>query len=147
MINSCSFCDQNTITKQEIAVLGPIRILYPRRPVIPANVLIAPLRCVEHIHDLSDEEINGIFLVVRKIHLSFQNLYNTSGYNFFANDGRAAGQQVPHVHFHFYGRGEDEEVNPFQILNNKDKYINRSLMPEGEYHKNINQIKKSLLLL
>ena len=145
MTNTCSFCDPKTIIKQEIAVIGSVRVLYPRKPIIPESVLIMPVRCVEHIHELSDEETKAIFLVVNKLQLAFKELYNSTGYNFFANDGRVAGQHVPHVHFHFYGRSENETVNPFDILGDKEKYQNRPQMPDDEYNKNIDQIKNSLL--
>lgn len=145
MTTNCSFCDPETIDNQEIAAIGLVRVLYPRRPIIPANVLITPIRCVEHIHDLSDEEMADIFSVVKKMHVSFQNLYDTAGYNLFANDGRAAGQHVPHVHFHFYGRSETEETNPFEVLNDNGKYKERSAMSGEVYRSNIEKIRKSLL--
>lgn len=144
MTNTCSFCDPETITKQEIAVLDSVRVLYPRKPIIPASVLIMPVRCVEHIHDLSDEEIMDIFTAVKKLQSAFKELYNSTGYNFFANDGRSAGQSIPHVHFHFYGRSEDESLNPFDVLNDKGKYQNRPQMPDDEYQKNIDQIKRAI---
>jgi diadenosine tetraphosphate (Ap4A) HIT family hydrolase len=147
MTNGCTFCDQETIGRQEIVTLNSIRVLYPRRPIIPASVLITPVRCVEHVHDLSDEEINDIFSVVKKLQLSFQNLYNTSGYNFFANDGAAAGQHITHVHFHFYGRSVTEKTNPFAVLNDKDKYDNRPTMSEEVYLGNIKKIRDVLLNL
>jgi diadenosine tetraphosphate (Ap4A) HIT family hydrolase len=144
MNNSCSFCESETIAKQEIAIIGSIRILYPRRPIIAANVLITPVRCIEHIHDLTEEEVGDMFSVVKKLHQAFQSIYSTTGYNFFANDGRAAGQHVPHVHFHFYGRSENEEINPFEVLNDKEKYLNRLQMQDEDYIRNINQIKMTI---
>ncbi len=145
MINTCSFCDPETIAKQEIVVSGSVRVLYPRKPIISANVMIMPVRCVEHIQDLSDDEIKDMFSIVKKLFLSFKDIYGITGYNFFANDGRVAGQHVPHMHFHFYGRSEDEAVDPFDVLGDKDRYQNRPRMPEDEYRKNIDQIKNSLL--
>lgn len=144
MTKICSFCNPDTIAKQEISTSDFTRILYPRRPIIPASVLIIPIRCVEHTHNLSDEEIIDIFAVVKKLHLSFHNLYGTTGYNLFTNDGHAADQHIPHVHFHFYGRSEDEAVNPFKVMNNKEKYKGRPQMPASVYRKNLNQIKNSI---
>ena len=144
MENSCSFCDVETIEKQEIAVVGTVRILYPRRPVIPMNALIVPVRCVEHLQELTEDEILDVFSAVKKLNSSFNDLYGTTAYNLFVNDGVSAGQHIPHVHFHFYGRSENEEINPFDILNDKARYKARESMEEAEYNQYVEEIRNSL---
>lgn len=144
MNDKCAFCDSETIQNQEIVVVNTVRILYPKRPVTPTSVLITPLRCVEHFHELQCGEVTDVLLIVKRLHSSFQKLYSTTGYNLFVNDGTSAGQHIRHTHFHFYGRSEDEEKNPFDILNDKEKYTNRPQMSEEEYRENIKRIRESL---
>jgi diadenosine tetraphosphate (Ap4A) HIT family hydrolase len=144
MKKRCTFCDTETVKNQEISVMGTVRVIYPRRPIIPASVLITPVRCVEHVHDLTEEEVRDVFRAAKELHEAFTRLYVTTGYNMFVNDGVSAGQHVPHVHFHFYGRSTDEHLNPITILNDKEKYDARPAMPESEHAAHIQNIREAL---
>lgn len=126
-------------------MIGTVRVIYPRRPIIPASVLITPVRCVEHVHDLTEEEVCDVFRAAKNLHEAFTRLYATTGYNMFVNDGVSAGQHVPHVHFHFYGRSTDEHLNPFTTLNDREKYDARPAMAEDEYIEHLHGIRNSLL--
>ena len=52
-------------------------------------------------------------------------LYDTdriTGGNLFVNDGEEAGQHVPHVHFHMFGRSDHEPISPYKIINSLNEY-------------------------
>jgi len=124
--------------------MGTVRILYPRRPVIPASVLLAPVRCIEGVHELSEKEMLDVFSAVKKLNSIFKKLYTTTGYNLFVNTGESAGQHIPHVHFHVYGRSENETISPFDILNDAGKHHNRDRVAESDYRQRIENIRNSL---
>ena len=115
----CAFCDRE-VDIQEIVRTPLVKVIYPRRPVVESAVMIMPIRHCENIHALSSEETADIFAMVAKIQAVFQKIYAAEGYNLFANNGIAAGQHIPHVHFHLYGRMPHEPVSPFTVLNSKE---------------------------
>ena len=141
MQTPCAFCD-NEIDGQEIIRTSLIKVIYPRRPVIEAAAMIMPIRHCEHIHALSTEEVADIFAMVGKIQAAFQKIYAVEGYNLFANDGIAAGQHIPHVHFHLYGRSKNEPVSPFAILNDTKSYQEVKRLSSEEIRERMERIRR-----
>lgn len=127
---TCSFCEPRVRDTQEAANDGTIRIIYPKAPIIPANVMIIPARHVERIDGICDAESLGVFAAVRTIKHAFANLYGTTGINLFVNDGREAGQHSPHIHFHVFGRATTEPISPYRILNNPAEFPVEPLAPD-----------------
>ncbi|NCS32394.1 HIT family protein [bacterium] len=121
-IKPCGFCKPEVKETQEIIRTQYSRLIYPLAPTIFENVMVIPIRHVSMIEDLTPEEIVDIFEVVKKVHAYFCKFHNTTAYNLFINNGPSSGQHEQHVHFHFFGRSEDEEISPYKKLKSPDKY-------------------------
>jgi diadenosine tetraphosphate (Ap4A) HIT family hydrolase len=121
MSNNCAFCEEN-ISLQEVSRTLLTKVIYPRKPVVEPAVMIMPIRHCENIHELTAEEQLDIFVVIDKIQKIFVSIYKIEGYNLFVNNGVLAGQHIPHVHFHLFGRVVNEAISPFAILNSNDLY-------------------------
>jgi len=141
----CSFCVPAVRDTQEVVSNAATRIIYPLAPIIPAHVMIIPSRHVERIEEVSDEESLGIFTAVRAIKRAFADLHGMTGLNLFANDGHKAGQHVPHIHFHIFGRSDAEPISPYRILNNPTEFPVRSLPPD-ELSARVNALRNVLRL-
>jgi diadenosine tetraphosphate (Ap4A) HIT family hydrolase len=141
----CSFCEPSVRETQEVVRNAAIRIIYPLAPIIPANVMIIPSRHVERIEEVSDVESLGIFAAVRAIKRAFADLHGMTGLNLFANDGRKAGQHVPHIHFHVFGRSDAELISPYRIMNNPTEFPVRSLSPD-ELSARVNALRNVISL-
>ncbi|KAG7373956.1 HIT-like domain containing protein [Nitzschia inconspicua] len=74
------------------------------RPIVPGHVLIMPQRIVPLMADLTTEEYTDMWLLVRQVQGMLQRHYNATAFNVAVQDGRAAGQSVPHVHVHILPR-------------------------------------------
>eukprot|EP00281_Chroomonas_sp_CCMP1168_P033484 CAMPEP_0206240368 /NCGR_PEP_ID=MMETSP0047_2-20121206/15901_1 /ASSEMBLY_ACC=CAM_ASM_000192 /TAXON_ID=195065 /ORGANISM="Chroomonas mesostigmatica_cf, Strain CCMP1168" /LENGTH=247 /DNA_ID=CAMNT_0053665145 /DNA_START=44 /DNA_END=787 /DNA_ORIENTATION=+ len=74
------------------------------RPIMPGHVLVCPARVVERFSDLTDEETFEVWRLARDIGAALQEKLGVSGMNFAIQDGKAAGQTVPHVHIHIIPR-------------------------------------------
>lgn len=72
-----------------------------------------PERIVAHLKDLSDEEYDDLWRSVRKVQKMLERQYkDCTAFNVAVQDGKAAGQSVPHVHVHILPRkGGDFERN------------------------------------
>jgi histidine triad (HIT) family protein len=106
IVTNCIFC-------RIIAGAAPASIVYAddatlafldlRQPSA-AHVLVVPKRHVELIFDLEPDEaarlMQAVVLTARAIRASLR----PDGLSVYQSNGSAAGQEVPHVHFHLLTR-------------------------------------------
>ena len=142
----CSFCVPEVEVEQEITRLGTIRFLYPRSPIIPQHVMLVPLRHVECLDELLPQEAADVIKAYGVLKQAHFELDQCTGGNLFVNDGRVAGQHVPHVHFHVFGRAEHEEANPYSVLNNlKSETVPR--LDTVEIRRRADRLKTAILMV
>ncbi|XP_060844615.1 deaminated glutathione amidase isoform X2 [Rhopalosiphum padi] len=72
--------------------------------VLPGHVLVAPLRAVEKMTDLSNDEVGDLFLTVQKVQKTIEQVHNTNSSSIVIQDGQHAGQTIKHVHVHIIPR-------------------------------------------
>lgn len=140
----CGFCDKEAEKVQEITRTKCMRVIYPRKPVIKEHLMILPVRHVERVENLNEAETIGLLKIIKRINKCFAKLFKISGFNIIVNSGKKAGQSIPHVHFHFFGRSEKEKISPFKILNNPELYKRRELSKK-EIKNRIDKIRKILI--
>lgn len=70
------------------------------RPLVPGHVLIIPKRVVERNQDLRQNESLDLWRSVREVQQIMQRAHQGDGFNVAIQDGKAAGQTVPHIHVH-----------------------------------------------
>jgi len=73
-------------------------------PVHPGHALVMPKQHVEKFVDVSPENCKAIAGVIQKIMKSLTGDLGYDGVNLIQNNGAAAGQIVPHLHFHVIPR-------------------------------------------
>lgn len=74
------------------------------RPIVPGHVLIIPKRIVPKISELNTDEYVDLWDSVRTVQNMLEKHYGAQGFNIAIQDGKAAGQSVPHVHVHILPR-------------------------------------------
>jgi diadenosine tetraphosphate (Ap4A) HIT family hydrolase len=72
-------------------------------PVTPGHALVIPRRHTDRVLDLTDTEYADLWSVGRHV-LHQLEQHRPDAYTIAVNDGRAAGQTVPHVHLHLIPR-------------------------------------------
>lgn len=70
------------------------------KPLCPGHVLCIPKRNVPLMADLSAAERTGLWRFVREVEQIMMHHYGATGCKLAVQDGKAAGQSVPHVHVH-----------------------------------------------
>ena len=109
----CIFCK---IVKKEI----PAKIVYEDEktmafldinPRSKGHTLVIPKDHYETFEELPEDVALAITKAIKKV-LEILKPLNFDGYNILSNNKPAAGQEVPHLHFHIIPRysGEKEEV-------------------------------------
>ena len=104
------------------------------KPVLPGHVLVTPCRQVQRVQDLTHDEIFEIFRVGQLIGKIFSKHFKTENFHYTIQDGRDAGQSVPHVHLHILP-GKDHEIgkaeNSINLLRSLDDMRDEALLYRG----------------
>lgn len=81
-------------------------------PISPGHTLAIPNRHVGSFFDLSPEEHEALFVIVREQKGAIDLEFSPQAYNIGINDGPAAGQTVPHLHVHLIPRYQGDAADP-----------------------------------
>lgn len=72
-------------------------------PVSVGHSLVIPKYHAQKLHEIPDEYLTDVMVTVKKV---VQKL-NVENYNILQNNGKLAGQEVNHVHFHIIPKAYD----------------------------------------
>lgn len=76
------------------------------------HTLVVPKRHAATIFDLSHDEYEDCFKLVKVVKARLEALHNPDGFNIGVNCGEAAGQTVLHAHIHVIPRYKGDVDNP-----------------------------------
>lgn len=107
-IKSCVYCSLPEIKAREI-VGNELAWAFPTNiPITPGHTLISPRRCIKSLQGLSNEERLAILEIADRIMAALRKEYGAEGFNCVWNEGKLAGQSVPHFHLHIIARKEGD---------------------------------------
>jgi diadenosine tetraphosphate (Ap4A) HIT family hydrolase len=107
---SCPFCSLDAArVVDENAYCVAIKDAFP---ISVGHTLIIPRRHVGSLFDLSAEEASNVFELLVRARRELQAAFAPDGFNVGVNDGRAAGQTVPHLHVHLIPRYTGDIADP-----------------------------------
>lgn len=75
-------------------------------PVAPVHFLIIPKKHISSMNDVSSDDIDIIYNILKNISSLCRQLGIESAYRIVNNCGRQAGQTIDHLHFHIFGGRE-----------------------------------------
>lgn len=145
MSKPCVYCTlpeikAREITGNELAWVFPTNI-----PIVPRHLLIAPRRCVARMEEMTSAEREAIEALRVKMIPALTTTFGATGFNYAWNDGKLAGQSVPHFHLHMLPRKEGDtgitEYEPRKFLYRPGE---REATPEAELLAVAELIKRSL---
>jgi diadenosine tetraphosphate (Ap4A) HIT family hydrolase len=99
---SCPFC-----TLPVARIIGESQygiVIRDGYPISPGHTLLISRRHVGSFFDLSIEERSDLLELLDVAKATIDRELSPDGYNIGINDGRAAGQTVPHLHIHLIPR-------------------------------------------
>jgi bis(5'-adenosyl)-triphosphatase len=107
----CPFCGNNFAAKAFMSN-NHFLAVYNIAPVLPGHTLVVPRCHATSLNDLSEEEISGLFLFARQVTTLLTKAFGGSGFDWSIQDGKPAGQTVPHLHLHIVVRKENDLNTP-----------------------------------
>lgn len=87
---------------------GEAAVLMDLFPVHPGHVLIVPRRHVQDLASCPGELAGRLFALSGKVGPAVVRATDAAGFNVWTANGRAAGQEVLHLHLHVLPRYEDD---------------------------------------
>jgi len=99
------------------------------RPIVPGHVLVIPKRVVPLLSDMTTEEYSDFWQTVRMVQqiLKRQNM-SCEAFNIAIQDGKGAGQSVPHVHCHILPRQDGDFERNDDVYSHIDNWAPRDEM-------------------
>ncbi len=70
------------------------------KPESPGHTLLIPKICYETIEEIPDELLMRLIVLVKKISTVLKKSLGANGIKIVVNNGKSAGQEIPHLHFH-----------------------------------------------
>lgn len=74
------------------------------RPMNKGHTLVIPKQHYETVLDIPEYDLKDMVHIVKKITHAISLAVAPDGFNVFCNNKQAAGQEVPHLHFHIAPR-------------------------------------------
>ncbi len=73
-------------------------------PIIKGHTLVIPKTCYDPITETPDEVVAKLMIVAKRIAAAQMQELGADGVNIMQNNGKAAGQEIPHIHIHVIPR-------------------------------------------
>lgn len=112
-MEDCVFCKivrgeiPNTTLFEDENVLSFLDIM----PAAKGHALVIPKKHYATLLDMPHEELKGVIEAVQKVaSATMVALEGVEGFNVLQSNNEAAGQVVPHVHFHVIPRRKEDKV-------------------------------------
>lgn len=121
--DSCIFC--RIVHKQ-----APASIIYENKTVLsfldirPLNIghtLVIPKSHYIDIFDIPEKELAKIYKISKQISIAVKKATNADGISLIQQNGKAAGQDIFHLHVHVIPRFEGQKLPSFSELKEVDR--------------------------
>ena len=112
MDQECIFCriNKGEIPSSTIYENEEFRVMLDRFPASKGHILIIPKKHVDDIYDLDPESAGRLFELATRFASIIKRTFGNEGLNLVQNNGKAAGQTVPHYHLHMIPRYKDDQM-------------------------------------
>lgn len=94
-----------------------VRAFLDANPLTRGHTLVVPTDHYERVRDMPDDTGRAVFDAIRRLAPAVETAMDADGTTIAINDGKAAGQEVPHVHGHLVPRHEGDGAGPIHSLN------------------------------
>ena len=83
------------------------------RPLNEGHTLVIPKEHYETIYEISEEQIAYLHRIVKRTALAVKKATKADGISIFQQNGKAAGQEIFHLHVHVVPRYEGQKLPRF----------------------------------
>jgi len=115
MSETCIFCKiiKGEIPSKKVFENEEILAFLDINPITKGHTVVIPKNHYETILDLPEGEMQKFFSALKKVASMIKKNLDADGFNILQNNFKAAGQEVPHMHFHIIPRMEGDGAIKF----------------------------------
>lgn len=129
----CVYCTLPEIQAREIAGDALAWAFPTNIPVTEGHTLVSPRRCVERLSELTTDERSAVLALAERMMGALTKTYGAEGFNVAWNEGKLAGQNLPHFHLHIVPRKEgDTGLLGYDVRSHLYRTGDREPSPEEE---------------
>ena len=88
-------------------------------PISKGHTIIVTKKHYRNLEDIPEQELAGIFKVVKKLAVLIHNKLKIDGYNILQNNFESAGQEINHFHIHIIPRNINDQKFRLKIPRNQ----------------------------
>jgi len=92
-------------------------------PIAKGHTIVIPKKHFENIYNIPEQDLKDVILAVKATAKILKEKLNSTGINLLQRNGRGAGQEVMHLHFHLIPRFENDSV----ALPPKSDYLKKDI--------------------
>jgi histidine triad (HIT) family protein len=122
-VDSCAFC--KIARKQALASLvyedEKVMAFLDIRPLNEGHTLVIPKEHYETIFEVPEERIAYLHKIVKRTALAVKKATEADGISIIQQNGKAANQEVPHLHVHVIPRYEGQKLARFGEISEADR--------------------------
>lgn len=142
----CVFCESGEVRKRLIVENTLAWAVPTNIPIVPGHVLVLPKRCVSTLEELSLEELQACIGLLRSVKEALRKTFGVSDFNHAWNEGKEAGQSVPHLHIHVLPRQKgDTGITTYEPRTFLYRPGSRAETPEEELLLVAEQIRSNIV--
>lgn len=124
-MEDCLFCKIISGEVPSVKVFEDNKVLafLDLAPINPGHTLVVPKKHFEDLLSAEEDYLIAISKVIPKIAKAILKAGNYSGFNIGVNNGKVAGQVIPHLHFHIMPRLENDGHELFKGQNSTQEEL------------------------
>ncbi len=110
-VANCPFCEAGA-EAAAFAELENFRAIYDISPILPGHSLVTPKWHVTSLMELSEAELGEMMAFSRAVLKTLLLAFQGQGFDWTIQEGKVAGQSVPHLHLHLLPRKAEDLPQP-----------------------------------
>lgn len=117
-MEECIFCriGAGKVGAEKIYETERVLAFLDINPRSPGHTLVIPKKHVATIAELDDELIAEVFGATKKVVLMLKKALKPDAFTIGINDGRASGQEIPHLHVNIFPRFSGDGGGPVHAV-------------------------------
>lgn len=114
-METCIFCKivEGELPSHKVYEDKDVLAFLDINPTSPGHTLVIPKYHAANFEEVSADDLKKTILIVQKIGQKLKDSLGVESYNVCENNDPAAGQLIPHIHFHIIPRYTNDGLNPW----------------------------------
>lgn len=102
-----------------------IFVMLDINPVTPGHILVLPKKHFEMFETTDNEILSKMTIIAKEVGIKIKNILKSGGFNININNGKLAGQEIMHTHFHVLQRFDGDGIKLWPANENEKQKVEK----------------------